>query len=198
MQVTWCPFDHEDRFCPEVSIRWLKKDDAIASLPRNPAHARTDFEYVPNECAVFPERVVEYLHRWALPRDIADRLESAKELPLLARRSLPDSVDNPLGVYQVLLGSAPGMKLLGHPDWVQDPEVPTCECGELMEFYLTIASWEWDGASYRRWKPFEDPEPDSSKGADPTGLMFGDAGDVYVFICRNHAEWKVSRIMQCS
>jgi hypothetical protein len=196
LQVTWCPDDHKDRYCPLFNLRWIMVDENTVCLPHNPGHSIGEDHYIPKECRLHPERVVEYIDRWGLPAVIAQKIESRKELIALAKKMLPNSADNPLGVYQTLLGAAPGTKLLGHPEWIQDPEFPKCSCGCLMEYLLTVASWEWDGASCIRWKPEGDQT--TSLGGGDADLMFGDAGNVYVYICRNHTPWRFDRIMQCS
>src|SRR5262249_28039412 len=155
----------------------------------------------PNECALFPERVADYPDRWELG-DLEDRLNADAELTALGAKIFPpESVHDGAAAYQVTFGSAPGTKLLGYPDWVQDPEYPLCpECGQRMDHYLTIASTEWDGASFHRWKPIEDGSPELASGEhrDDAGLMIGDAGKLYVFVCRKHAAWPTAQVMQCS
>ena len=107
--------------------------------------------------------------------------------------------DNPLGFYQTYLGSAPGTKLGGHPNWVQYPQWPLSDRGYVMEHLLTVASWEWDGGDHPRWKPMEDGNPNTSDGpTDDAGLMLGDAGDVYVCVSRREKNWPVKAVAQCS
>jgi hypothetical protein len=47
-----------------------------------------------------------------------------------------------------------------------------------MDHLLTIASREYDGESWRTWRPLDLPYRH-----DDTGLMLGDAGDVSIFTC---------------
>jgi hypothetical protein len=69
-----------------------------------------------------------------------------------------------------------------------------------MEHHVTIASTEWDGAWFNRWKPIEEGSPESAAvgHCNDAGLMIGDAGSLYVFVCRNHTEWPTAQVMQCS
>ena len=94
-----------------------------------------------------------------------------------------------------------GTKLGGYPDWVQDPEYPRCpKCKTQMEHYVTIASTEWDGMSFHRWKPVEEGLPDRAGDGhiEDARLMIGDAGNLYMFVCREHDTWPVAQVMQCS
>jgi len=110
-----------------------------------------------------------------------------------------DMSDNPMAYYQIFMGAAPCTKLGGHPPWVQSPEWPQSSQGYVMDYLLTISSWEWDGASYKRWKPIEDGGPNQSKGPiDDADLMIGDAGDAYVFIGKHEHRWPIKVVMQCS
>jgi hypothetical protein len=64
-----------------------------------------------------------------------------------------------------------------------------------MEHLLTIASWEFSRGDERRWIPVEDRPAMADWGWDaaddhpwrvlqnPTGLMLGDAGGIYLFVC---------------
>jgi hypothetical protein len=101
---------------------------------------------------------------------------------------------------------ADGTKLLGYVHWSQDPEEPRCERGHVMEHLLTIASAEWDGASWRRWRPVEEQDlyerlwaardPDAESLVYPTGLMLGDVASKYVFVCRQCPDYPVRSIIQ--
>jgi hypothetical protein len=106
------------------------------------------------------------------------------------------------GVYSYLLSSAPGTKVGGYVSWIQDPEVPTCRCGNLMEHLLTIDSAEFDGGNNNRWCPIEDEhvwtadwrEIEAVQAA--AGLVLGDMGSVYIFVCRNCQPWRTASVMQ--
>lgn len=94
----------------------------------------------------------------------------------------------------------------GWPDWIQDPYYPPCaQCGKPMQHLMTIASWEFDGASYVRWLAKEEAgiyphgeHDDRDAIQSPAQIMLGDAGNQYLFLCYacNHSE--VQSIMQCS
>ncbi len=95
-------------------------------------------------------------------------------------------------------------------DWYPDPcvvhpeqvtEYPDCEaCGGRTEHLLTVASWEFDGESWRTWLPVEDRTGSGwAETADnPAGLCLGDAGSVYVFECRACPDRPVGHWFDCS
>jgi hypothetical protein len=108
-------------------------------------------------------------------------------------------------VYQTALGACDGTKVGGYPDWVQGPHHPQCGCGATMEHLLSFGSWEYDGLTWARWLPIEDRpsltanDPNArAEASEAHGMMFGDAGNMYLFVCRKHREPHVRASMQCS
>jgi hypothetical protein len=124
-----------------------------------------------------------------------------QQLPIPGSLSHPTA---PSDFYQLVLSTTEGTKVGGYPDWVQDSAYPRCGCGAEMEHFLSFGSWEWSGNNWGRWVPIEDRpildvnfrEQESVHSAH--GCMFGDAGNMYVFICRNHREPHIRASMQCS
>lgn len=182
LQVLWCPFAHED-FAPRPRVYWRAAGsvDQIADTPAVPAGAPDD--HVPGPCVVHPEPVTEY-PSWDLPNDVGDALQDR------FKRLAQDTG----WLYHYHLSDAPGTKLGGYPGWTQDPAWPNCDsCGQRMQHLITVASWEWDGESWRTWMPVEDREILKGQEAIQTelnrsvcqaaGLMLGDVGGVYIFEC---------------
>jgi len=92
--------------------------------------------------------------------------------------------------YQSSFSCAPGTKVGGFPSWIQDADYPSCARGHRMDHLLTIASWEFDDATWWRWLPTEEravwagPTRAHLETREVAGLMLGDAGSLYVFVCR--------------
>jgi hypothetical protein len=73
-------------------------------------------------------------------------------------------------------------KLGGAPDWIQEPEVPTCpECKSLMSFVAQLDSIEHDEA--------HNPHAVDCL-SDQQQYMFSDVGMIYVFCCFDCNETK--------
>jgi hypothetical protein len=202
MQLLWCPRDHADHDdAPWVRV-WWRGDDAgpWAATPVPGADVNPD--YLPQPCVLDPEGVIERPSAFELPSkrvealDEALRLEGSDEL---ARLGIPE--EHPL--YQYHFSVAPGTKARGFVHWVQDPDVPTCDCGAVMQHLLTIASAEFDGA-YQRWMPLEERHVWEGNYKDrrvvqrAAGLMLGDMGSLYVFVCVACPHRPIATRFQCS
>ena len=197
MQLLWCPHYHGECLGPICRIYW--RSEAVVRAGRiSPLAASTaERDLLPRACVLYPERVTEY--------------PSASELTPELRQSIDGEIHERLPggsyAYQCLLSCASGTKAVGHPDWIQDPEIPTCGCGSEMEYLLTIASSEWTVNTVDRWCPIEDRagwdsamagQGEGETGQTAAGLCIGDCGSVYVFVCRDCKPWRTASVYQCS
>ncbi|MGE3806329.1 MAG: hypothetical protein AB7K24_16800 [Gemmataceae bacterium] len=192
----------------EVTI-WLQQELVrVRNMIRQPGHARAG--YVPEPCCLHFERVVEYPQTQGLPPDWIEKLRGWDldvTGPGMAERARELGEDSStarnfaLGLYNRELSACPGTKVGGHVRWHQGADVPMCRCEKPMEHLLTISSWECDRSDWRRWLPDEDRGvmtdgvPARAVGLD-TGLMLGDAGSMYFFICRSCPEWPILPVFQ--
>lgn len=185
LQVLWCPFDHDPFSAPRPQVRWRHRGDLGACRLEMPTpDAESDPRFVPAACVIDPERVLEY---------------PTHDLPEAAWSQMKDAVrrvERDTGWrYESDLAVASGVKVGGYPGWTQQPQWPACTCGTVMEHLLTIASWEFSRGDERRWIPIEDRPAMAGWGWDtpddhpwrtlqnPVGLMLGDAGGIYLFVC---------------
>lgn len=191
-QLLWCPRDHNAwGWGPAPRVYWRQTRNLSAVLQENPVPAVFEDGYMPHACQFIPERVQEYPHIEDLPGELQERIRDWQKTDAAAGYS-----------YHYHLSVAPGTKIGGHVHWVQAPDVPICaSCQQQMEHLLTIASREWDGESWRTWRPLEEePLADGVPRYDgqDAGLLLGDAGDMYVFICRRCPGWPIAYTLQCS
>jgi Domain of unknown function (DUF1963) len=211
-QVLWCPNDHEPGYGPSPQVFWRKQAEINNPLGSPPTLTRFDKEYVPQSCVLSPERVVEYPHMWELSDDLRKKIDESEELKK-ALEPMPHTDPRKGGwqypydarlLYFSWLSTADGTKVGGYPGWIQDPEYPPCSCGATMEYLVSFASSEFDSVSWGRWLPLDEREVlNASYGQriavqSAAGWMFGDAGALYLFICRNCQEWPVKTLMQGS
>lgn len=201
-QLLWCPRDHEDRdYGPRAEAWWRDgTTEPWADTPSPGERARND--YLPRQCVVHPEEVVELPSAFELdPRRVDDldeiiRSEAAEEL---SRLGIPEET----ALYQYHFSVAPGTKAGGFVPWIQDPEVPVCQCGAPMQHLVTIGSAEFDGA-YQRWMPLDERhvwgEGYAARDAVQcaAGLMLGDMGALFVFVCTACPARPIATRFQCS
>jgi hypothetical protein len=175
----------------------------LEPLLRRPAFAEQ--HYLPRPCRLFPERVTEYPHVEELTEEEKQKLRAwdVMSVPGLRDRR-EDHTDSGLVLYERELSVCDGTKVGGYVPWIQGREVPVCRCGHEMSHLLTVASAECDGANWRRWLPAEEQHlwdgrhMTTEPFVSAPGLMLGDVGKVYFFICRRCPDWPVRHGFQCS
>ena len=200
LQVLWCPFDHEPWSSPRPQLRWRRRADIAACRPEMPPpDAEADARHVPVPCVLDPERVIEY---------------PTYDLPNTVRSQIRDTVTRVAQDtgwhYDTDLAVASGTKIGGYPGWTQPPDWPVCTCGCVMEHLVTVASWEFSRGDEKRWIPVEDRPAMAGWGFDspdehpwrtiqnPAGLMLGDAGGIYLFVCTNCPDRPFDYRFDCS
>lgn len=146
------------------------------------------------ECSVSPELVRE------LP-DVMDLdLEAQKRLDSWNPIDVPgEPFGGGLSLYSEELSTSYGTKIGGHPHWVQDPEVPTCEHGHEMSFLLALSDAEFDAASRRRWCPIEDRDliKDPYRLEEVRSAAFPYlSGLQNLFVCRQCPDWPIASVYQ--
>jgi uncharacterized protein YwqG len=191
-QLLWCPRDHLNEYCPFSKVYWRKEEDTVnpadkVFLPKNP-----DKNYLPQPCYLNPERVLEYPSGFELPEEFFfKRIDAWQE-----------TQDDAL--YEYEMSVAPGTKIGGYVAWIQGAYEVECKQGHIMEHLLTIASWEFQGISYTRWLAIEDQTIINASAEkwhivrQPSAIMLGDAGSLYLFICRQCEAWPIDWVFQCS
>jgi hypothetical protein len=191
-QLLWCPNDHEPLFGPVCRVYWRRSDEVEAPFRSASPPAVGDEDYLPAPCVLHPERVTEYLSPYELSEEA------------LATIWAWERTVDAQAVYQYELSVAEGTKVGGHVRWIQDPEIPRCPTGHPMEHLLTVASAEFDGGSWPRWLAVEDdgaweaPYPHRRSVQSAAGLMLGDMGSLYLFVCRACQDMPTASVAQCS
>ncbi|MGJ6962796.1 hypothetical protein ACSDR0_12890 [Streptosporangium sp. G11] len=190
-QVLWCPLVHESDYRPVVRVVWRDSKLVTDLLTEIPEPVSSE-GYLPRPCVFSPERVEEYPAVWEASKELYERID--------AWESSLDSLEE--WSYQYHLSVAPGTKVGGWVDWEQISERVECGQGHEMEHLLTIASWEHDPGSAIRWEPLEERYLHSSnfdpERMGPAGIMIGDAGSTYLFICKQCPDRPVRGISQWS
>ncbi len=213
-QIVWCPHTHSDyNFLPEHRTYWRKLPEGGEPLSITPeVQLNEKFlpqdagDFVPTQCRFYPEGILEYPSYEELPRGLQDKLGQWNILDIPGIDKLRIDWErmpfSPGGwFYCVELSVAGGTKIGGYPEWIQFPEYPVCTCGRTMEHLLSISSLEtvW-GNPAGRWIPIEEKHLSENERYAlhyGTGLMFGDGGILYIFICRSCADWPIKFVWQC-
>lgn len=164
LQLFWCPDEAAHDYQPAPRIFWRTAsavnsprvdDPNFSDFPRT-----SDWEgYIPFECMVYPERVIEYPLGDDL-RYLAGAQRAAQITRLLEQMEVPHINDladrfhseygpsdaHSLAFYE--LGQCPGTKVGGKPRFARN--------GRQFDHLVTLSTWECDSASFRRWVAVED------------------------------------------
>jgi hypothetical protein len=149
-QLFWCPRYHNPDYSPICRIAWRNEESVKKQLNSMPKASFPEPELSLSPSVVFLQEVTEYPDYWALSADEKNLLIEERE-----------------EFYWKHLSPHGGIKVGGHPNWIQRPEIPICDCGKEMEHLLTIG-----GDVFEDYPNHKAP-----------GLHIGRSGSVYVFIC---------------
>lgn len=164
-QLLWCPREHDLTNAPRTKVVWRNENSIEKQLEQIPKASFPEIELTPETSSVLLQEVTEYPSIWELSNEERNLLDSGQK-----------------DFYFKYLEPNAGIKVGGHPSWIQDPEIPVCECGNNMEHLLTIGS-----------DIFEDYPNHKAPG-----LVIGDCGSIYIFICCNCSDLPIETVFQCS
>lgn len=216
LQLFWCPNEAAHDYLPApwvvlratASVTDPRTDDPdLSTFPR-----QSDWQgLIPFECAVFPEHVVEYpisddlgfFARGKQAERISELLENMDLGPKRDLRERFAAEHGPSEAHHLAfceLGECPGSKLGGRP--------PITHRSRRYEHFLTLSTWEFDSASFRRWMAVEDQRLVALPGKPLTwkrlfgrlkstpfrevlGMQLGRTQRAHVYICRTKEPWHV-------
>ena len=207
-QLLLCPNVHSASSSPDAQVIWRHTSQSENQIDIPFVPAKMQKQYYPLLCSIHPEQVVEYKDGGELSQDDLAAVEKSKAIsdavidpgiPAIENWDVPQSnVD----MYFSWLSVAPGIKLGGHPRWIQDPFYPKCQRKHTMELLVSFATVEFDGLTWGRWLPVSDRSILSASYTErenvqtPTGCTFGGSGTLYIFICRQCEDWPIHSFMQ--
>jgi hypothetical protein len=80
-------------------------------------------------------------------------------------------------------------KFGGYPSFTQSPFYPTCTCGKTKEFFFQLSSEDLE-------EGVEFPPPSNKWSAH--GIMIGDVGNVYFYVCKSCGPESIESYWDCS
>jgi hypothetical protein len=204
MQVLWCPMNHGDPvYVAKPFVFWREDSETRGAPERDITPHPADSSYLPTQCVLDPEAVVEYPTFPDLPSHLQQKVIEWGEAQIAAGAVAECAED----LYEQIGIVAPGSKVGGYCRWIQRAERPRCACGAMMAHLLTLADYEFTDAAYERWCPLEDRE-DYTRAVETNdfgriveiqqavGFNLG-AGSLMLFVCRSCAHWPIALVYQC-
>lgn len=191
LQILWPPkfealqkgYDRYNNHLVTATVKWRRLVPEALCLTDLPYGIDADSGLTPVECALQPQRVVEY------PTSMDDVFGhdfdwNSLPVPPAYRQHNP----NFRVFWDAHLSAAPGTKLMGWGQWLQDGQFhPHCpQCNRKTRLLASIASLEFDDAGDLRWgAPYLSLPPSKQKRPlhDYTGLQIAGSGVVYVHYC---------------
>ena len=195
-QLLWCPVDHEEPiFVAKPFVFWRDSQRIVNPLAEMPHPKYAQDHFLPPPCRVLPERVVEFPSIQSLPEEISDKIwKWDVELPANSE------IDAASTLYEWELSACPGTKVGGDVFWVQNRDVPVCECGREMSFLLSLPDTEFDQGTCGRWCPVEYQDSwqrrDEEVHAVCAPAFHGLNGLQHIFICRSCEHWPIQSVFQ--
>jgi len=203
-QLLWCPRVHFFGNHPALGgqssgAKILWRTEASIQDPLA-VWERSDQQLL-YECALNPEEILEYPQACEFGSEMDAWLEHLHSE--VSPSSDPEDRDvGPQRWYSYNVATAPGTKLLGHPQRAQHEETPDCRCGERMKLLLTCASQEdahntvWNSQPFRRGP---DRSPQTLERVDnPFGFVWGGWSNAYVFYCNTGHALECGTLVQTS
>ncbi len=194
MQLLWAPFAHASpTFVAKPTMKWRDSKQVRQQLEKISTSKHANPTFIPRECRLFPERIMELPSLELLSDDLRQKLASWDVSDI--------SEDGPEDLYFNEFSAAPGIKVGGYARWIQDPEVPNCPNGHPMTHLLTLDDSEFDGGTKARWCPVEDREIADGDDHDARLAMQGPAvelsgGRQFIFVCRECDNWPIASVYQ--
>jgi len=148
------------------------RDNAVGVQLNTPDfRAKYDFEdRIPN-CKLHPEEEIDFPNFDDYEEDLDTAIE--KKYGSVWSDYMSDNMSAKIGT-----------KYNGYPSWTQSPNRPQCSCGKEKKFVFQISSEE------ERYNKEKNEYSDH-------GIMIGDLGNIYFFICENCGANSVETTWDC-
>lgn len=170
-----CPGAYSNSADQKVFPFYFKKSDKASVCEKGCIPSSQDIEHGVLECEF---RLVN--------KDDYPMYEDLDEQDLeQMRANLGDEgIDNYTDHYSAKIGT----KLNGYPSWTQSPNWPICSCGKKKHFFFQLSSEDpEEGASY----------PPLADHWSAYGIMIGDCGNIYFFVCQACGEPSIETNWDC-
>lgn len=156
---------------PTLHFYFCAKD--LTKEHHNPGHNLKEAEASVPDCTIHPESTIDYPN--------FDDYEDGK-LDFIATKYGEEWSDQFIDDYDAI----PHTKIGGYPSFTQYPHYPSCSCGKTKEFFFQLAS---DDSTEE--KKFPNVE------WSPHGIMIGDVGNIYFFVCRSCGPETIETYWDC-
>jgi hypothetical protein len=189
-QLLWCPRVH---FWGNGGNRivWRTEASVVSRLAPAPPPSKL---WRIAECSFQPEDMVEYPQASDLGPDYVAAIPKLQGW-FDSAGPRPKDDPGPAWRYSYDIATAPGTKLLGYPQWIQDAETPRCACGRRMTLLVTCASQEDSKSAIWNSRPARGYQDELE---NPSGITWGDWSNAYVFYCAATHEIRTKTVVQTS
>lgn len=175
-QVFRCPrtnckhsFEHYDN--PTFAF-YTRTRGAVKELAR-PDHGLSDAEPTAKMCAISPKTMA----------DMPNYDDYDENEPAIEEQFGEELAEHFIEEHSALSAT----KFGGWPSFTQSPYYPTCNCGKVKEFFFQFASED---------KLQVEGQP-INKGWSPHGIMMGDVGNIYFYVCKSCGPSSIESYFDC-
>lgn len=156
------------------------------------------FSHTGDQEKVIPKPDIEITNREAEVNACVFHREKAHDYPMFDSFTYPEYesiqmkyADELIDEFEEKFSPKQQSKILGYPSFTQNTFYPTCTCGKEKEFFFQLASED----------RVDDRNAKSSLGNEAWshhGIMIGDVGNIYYFVCKNCGEQSIESYWDCS
>ena len=170
-----CPEAYSDTFQADhkMFVYYFEDNEKQTKHFERPQPGEGEFEEPVPDCVLQPKRAEDY-------PNYDDFDDITNEIERIYGEELADC-------FMDEFSAAQRTKTGGYPSFTQSPFYPVCSCGKNKEFFFQFSSEDTE-------EGVTNPAPDNWS---PHGIMIGDLGNIYFYVCKNCGEESIESYWDC-
>ncbi|GHN01563.1 hypothetical protein WSM22_30520 [Cytophagales bacterium WSM2-2] len=170
-----CPDAYSEQFDHKMFHYYFSVTDSANKRLTKPTHNLTDAETEVPDCYLKPKVVDDFPNY--------DDFEG-NDFVVIEEKFGNDLSE----LFMENCSAIRNSKFGGYPSYIQSPSYPTCTCGKIKEFFFQLSSEDIeDGIKH----------PPPSDKWNSHGIMIGDVGNIYFYVCKSCGQKTIESNWDC-